>query len=168
MNTKANQQISIGVAMVFRDFKGKRQWFIVRQKEEDDWELPKVTVRKGESSVRSVIRITGEQAGMTVRVLEEAGRASSSTIINGKSIPQKIYYYLMVQKSGGLDPIGFQEFQWLEYGQAVKKVTVKRDKEMFVEAKNVLKEWEKNHKKQLDEPEEEEMIEEEPEVEEEV
>ncbi len=168
MNTKTNQQISIGVAMVFRDFKGKRQWFIVRQKEEDDWELPKVTVRKGESSVRSVIRLTGEQAGMTVRVLEEAGRASSSTIINGKSIPQKIYYYLMVQKSGGLDPIGFQEFQWLEYGQAVKKVTVKRDKEMFLEAKNVLKEWEKNHKKQLDEPEEEEMIEEEPEVEEEI
>jgi len=159
MNTKANQQISIGVAMVFRDFKGKRQWFIVRQKEEDDWELPKVTVRKGESSVRSVIRITGEQAGMTVRVLEEAGRASSSTIINGKSIPQKIYYYLMVQKSGGLDPIGFQEFQWLEYGQAVKKVTVKRDKEMFVNAKTVLKEWEKTHKKQLDEPEEEEEVE---------
>ncbi len=168
MNTKANQQISIGVALVFRDNHGKRQWFVVRQKEEDAWELAKVTVRKGESSVRSVIRLTGEQAGMTVRVLEEAGRASSSTIINGKSIPQKTYYYLMVQKSGGLDPIGFFDFQWLEYSQAVKKVTLKKDKEMFKAAKDVLKEWEKTHKKQLEEPEEEEMVEEEQEKEEEI
>lgn len=161
MNSKQNQQILIGVALVFRDINKKRQWFVVRQKEDGDWELPKVTVRRGESSVRSVIRLTGEQAGMTVRVLEEAGRASASTIINGKSIPQKIYYYLMVQKSGGLDPIGFVDFQWLEYAKAVKKVTLKKDKEMFAEAKAVLKEWEKTHKKQLLEPEEEvEIIEE--------
>ncbi len=155
MNTKANQQISIGVALVFRDNHGKRQWFLVKAKEGDDWELPKVTVRKGESSVRSVIRLTGEQAGMTVRVLEEAGRSSSNVIVNAKSIPQKTYYYLMVQKSGGLDPIGFVDFQWLEYGQAVKKVSLKKDKEMFSQAKDTLKEWEKTHKKQLDEPEEE-------------
>ena len=141
--------------MVFRDFKGKRQWFLVKAKEGDDWELAKVTVRKGESSVRSVIRLTGEQAGMTTRVLEEAGRASASVIINGKSIPQKTYYYLMVQKSGGLDPIGFSDFEWLEYGQAVKKATLKKDKEMFQAAKEVLKEWEKTHKNQLNEPEEE-------------
>jgi 8-oxo-dGTP pyrophosphatase MutT (NUDIX family) len=161
MNAKQNQQILTGVGLVFRDNNKKRQWFVVKQKEDGDWELPKVTVRRGESSVRSVIRLTGEQAGMTVRVLEEAGRASASTIINGKSIPQKIYYYLMVQKSGGLDPIGFVDFQWLEYAKAVKKVTQKKDKEMFLEAKNVLKEWEKTHKKQLQEPEEEvEIIEE--------
>ncbi|HTK03685.1 MAG TPA: NUDIX domain-containing protein [Alphaproteobacteria bacterium] len=157
MNTKPNQQISIGVALVFRDFHGKRQWFLVKQKEGDEWELPKVTVRKGESSVRSVIRLTGEQAGMTVRVLEEAGRTSSSVVVNNKSIPQKTYYYLMVQKSGGLDPIGFSDFQWLEYGQALKKVILKKDKEIFADAKVILKEWEKTHKKQLDEPEEEEL-----------
>ncbi len=162
MNTKQNQQISIGVALVFRDNHGKRQWFIVKQKEGDEWELAKVTVRKGESSVRSVIRLTGEQAGMTTRVLEEVGRASSSVVINGKSIPQKTYYYLMVQKSGGLDPIGFSDFQWLEYSQAVKKVNLKKDKDIFAEAKTLLKEWEKTHKNQLNQEEEEpDLVEEE-------
>ncbi|HET7098978.1 MAG TPA: NUDIX domain-containing protein [Patescibacteria group bacterium] len=147
MNTKANQQILIGAAIVFRDYRGKTQYMLVKQKEGDDWEIPKVTVRKGESSVRSVIRMTGEQAGMTARVLEEAGRSTGTIIINNKAVPQKFYYYLMIQKAGGQDAIGFNDFQWVEYGQAVKKVSLKRDKEMFKNGRDVLKVWEKTHNK---------------------
>jgi len=149
MITKQAQQILIGGAMVFRDNRGRRQFLIVKQKEDSDWELPKVTVRKGESSVRAVIRMTSEQAGMSARVLEEAGRATGTTIINAKSIPQKYYYYLMLQKAGGTEVIGFFDFQWLEYGQALKKIVLKREKEMFKGGHGVLKEWEKTHKKQL-------------------
>lgn len=149
MITKQNQQILIGGAIVFRDNRGKRQFLVVKQKEGDEWEIPKVTVRKGESSVRAVIRMTSEQAGMSARVLEEAGRATGTTIINAKSIPQKFYYYLMLQKAGGVDVIGFSEFQWVEYGVALKKLASKRDKEMFKSGRDVLKEWEKTHKKQL-------------------
>lgn len=150
MNAKVNQQISIGGAIVFRDNRGKRQFLVVKHKEEDDWELPKVTVRRGESSVRAAIRLTGEQAGMSARILEEAGRYSSTVVVNGKSVPQKFYYYLMVLKAGGTDAIGFNDFQWLEHAAAVKKVSLKKEKEMLKEAKDVLKEWEKTHsKKQL-------------------
>ncbi len=147
MNTKANQQILIGGAVVFRDRKGKNQFMLVKQKEGDDWEIPKVTVRKGESSVRAAIRMTGEQAGMTARVLEEAGRSTGTTMVNNKSIPQKYYYYLMINKAGGQDPIGFQETAWLEYALAVKKLASKRDKEMLKGGRDVLKEWEKTHNK---------------------
>lgn len=147
MVSKQNQQILIGGAIIFRDNRGKRQFLVVKQKEGDDWEIPKVTVRKGESSVRAVIRLTGEQAGMTAKVLEEAGRATGSTIINAKSIPQKYYYYLMMLKAGGSDAIGFNDVQWLEYAAVVKKVALKREKDMFKSAKDVLKEWEKTHNK---------------------
>ena len=144
MNNK-NQQISIGGAIILRDNHGKKQYLIVQQKEDEDWEIPKVTVRRGESSVRAVIRMTTEQAGMSTRVLEEAGRTSGSTIVNGKSVQQKYYYYLMIQKAGGADIIGFADFKWVEFGDAVKKVALKRDKEMLKSAKDVLKEWEKTH-----------------------
>lgn len=147
MISKQNQQILIGGAIIFRDNRGKRQFLVVKQKEGDDWEIPKVTVRKGESSVRAVIRLTGEQAGMTAKVLEEAGRATGSTIINAKSIPQKYYYYLMMLKAGGAEAIGFNDVQWLEYAAVVKKVSLKREKDMFKGAKDVLKEWEKTHNK---------------------
>ena len=146
MNNKNNQQITIGGAIVFRDNRGKRQFLLVKTKEDGDWEIPKVIVRKGESSVRSVIRLTGEQGGMTVRVLEEAGRSTGTTILNGKSIPQKYYYYLMLQKGGSGELIGFVEFKWLEYAEAVKKVPLKREKDMFNQAREVLKLWEKAHK----------------------
>ena len=148
MNIKNDQQISIGGAVVFRGNRGKTQFMLVKQKEEGDWEIPKVTVRKGESSVRAVIRMMGEQAGMTVRVLEEASRSTGNAVINGKSVSQKFYYYLMISKAGGLDAIGFHDFQWLEYGKVVKKVVLKKEKDVFRSAREVLKEWEKTHKNQ--------------------
>lgn len=147
MRNNKNQQISIGGAVVFRDNRGKRQWLVVKQKEDSDWELPKVTVRKGESSVRSVIRLTAEQAGMSAQVLEEAGRSSGTTIINARSVPQRYYYYLMLLRAGGGEAIGFGDFKWLEYGDASKKILLKREKEMLKGAKDVLKEWEKTHDK---------------------
>ena len=146
MNNKNNQQMVIGGAIVFRDNHGKRQYLLVKVKEDGDWEIPKVVVRKGESSVRAVIRLTGEQGGMTTRVLEEAGRSTGTTILNGKSIPQKYYYYILLQKGGSSDLIGFMEFKWLEYSEAVKKVPLKREKDMFKLGREVLKEWEKTHK----------------------
>jgi 8-oxo-dGTP pyrophosphatase MutT (NUDIX family) len=149
MNTKNEQQISIGEAVVFRDNRGKRQYLIAKVKEDDDWEIPRVTVRKGESSVRSVIRLMAEQGGMTVRVLEEAGRISGNVIVNNKSIPQKYYYYLMLQKGGTSELIGFHEYKWMEFSDAIKKVVLKRDKDMFKLAREVLKQWEKTHKIKL-------------------
>jgi 8-oxo-dGTP pyrophosphatase MutT (NUDIX family) len=143
-NTK-NQQIIIGGAVIFRENRGKRQFLLVRQKENENWEIPKVTVRRGESSVRAVIRLASEQGGMAVRVLEEAGRFAGSTIVNAKPVPQKFYYYLMLQKGGSSELIGFDEFKWLDYSDALKKIGLKREKDMLDEAKNVLKEWEKTH-----------------------
>lgn len=145
-NNKNNQQILIGGAIVFRDNRGKRQFLLVKTKEDGDWEIPKVTVRRGESSVRAVIRLTGEQGGITARVLEEAGRYSGNTVVNGNSIPQKHYYYLMLQKGGPSEMIGFQDFKWMEAGNVNKNLYSKKEKEMFKSAREVLKEWETTHK----------------------
>lgn len=146
MNTKNNQQILIGGAIVFKDNHGKRQFLVVKSKEDGNWELPKVTVRRGESSVRAVIRLTGEQGGITARILEEAGRYVGNTIVNGNSISQKFYYYLMLQKGGSSEMIGFCDYKWMEPGDIVKKLESKKEIEMFKSGREVLKEWEKTHK----------------------
>lgn len=119
---------------------------LVKTKEGGDWEIPKVTVRRGESSVRSVIRLTGEQGGITARILEEAGRYTLNTVINGTPIVQKYYFYLMLQKGGSSDLIGFQEFKWLEAADVLKKLSSKKEKEMIKSGREVLKEWEASHK----------------------
>lgn len=149
MNAKNNQQTLIGGAIVFKDTRTKRQYLLVKTKEDGDWEIPKVTVRRGESSVRAVIRLTGEQGGITARVLEEAGRFVGNTVINGNAVSQKYYYYLMLQKGGPSEMIGFNEFKWMESPDILKKLVSKKEKEMFKSAKEVLKEWETTHKVKL-------------------
>lgn len=145
MKNSKNQLILIGGAVIMRENRGKKQYLLVKNKDQKDWEIAKVTVRKGESSVRSVIRLTGEQGGMSARVLEEAGRSTGTVVMNGKSIPQKYYYYLMFQKGGPSELLGFDEVKWLEHPEALKKLAQKRDKEMLKSAKEVLKVWEKTH-----------------------
>ena len=141
-----NSQITIGGAVVFKDSRRKRTWFVVRQGQEAKWEIPKVTVRRGESSVRSVLRLTGEMAGMGAKGLEEAGRSSGIAMMNGKSIPQKFYYYLLEHKSGD-DFYGFEDYQWMEYSKALKTLELKREKDMLRSAKEVLQKWEKERQK---------------------
>jgi 8-oxo-dGTP pyrophosphatase MutT (NUDIX family) len=145
-NSKANQQVSIGGAIVFRDNRKKRLFLLVKTNEGGDWEIPKVTVRRGESSVRAVIRMTGEQGGITARVLEEAGRFTTSIVVNGNAVSQKLYYYLMLQKGGPSEMIGFHEFKWFEASDVVSKLASKKEKEMFKLGREVLKEWETTHK----------------------
>jgi hypothetical protein len=142
-----NNTILIGGAIIFKDYRGKRTFLLVKLEKESDWEIPKITVRKGESSVRAVIRMTGELAGMNAKVLEEAIRATGATTINGRLISQKYYYYLMMLKAGGSEALGFADHKWFDYSKALKLVTLKREKDALKAAKDVLKEWEKIHNK---------------------
>lgn len=137
-----NNQIIVGGAIVFREVRGKKQYFLAKLGEEDKWEFPKVNARRGESSVRASLRMMGEMAGMNAKILEEAGRANALLSLNGKSVPQRFYYYLMSYKAGG-EVLGFQDYAWLEYSEALKKLYLKREKDMLKGARDALKKWEK-------------------------
>jgi hypothetical protein len=122
------QIILISGACLFKQSRGKVYWLVVKNTQEAGWEFPKATVRRGESSVRAILRVLGELAGMSVRVLEEVGRASTSTVINGKTMPQKFIYYLLIFKSSAGEILGFTDYEWLEHGKALKKLELKREK----------------------------------------
>lgn len=145
--------------VLFREQNGKVSWFITKHNEKNEWELPKVVVRKGESSVRAVIRIMGEKGGMTTRVLEEAGRTSATVTTDNKTSPQKTFFYLMMLRSGSSDTIGFGEYAWLEYPKAASRLTSKKEKSILKSAKELLKAWKKERKNHPEEEEEEEPIE---------
>ncbi len=134
-----NDNVLVGCAVIYQRVKGKEpQWFIVKSSEEGDWELPKTIVRRGESSVRSVIRLTQEQASMRTKILEEVGRASGAARVNGKAVNQKYLYYLMHCKDTG-EIMAFTEFKWVDHKAAMKAVPLKRDQNMLKDAKQMLK-----------------------------
>ncbi|MBU0999742.1 NUDIX domain-containing protein [Patescibacteria group bacterium] len=140
-----NNNISIGGAIVYKEGRSKRSYWIVADKE-DNWEIPKVTVRRGESSVRATIRMTSEIVGMNAKVLEEVGRHSAVVLVNGKTIPQKTYYYLLQLKTAG-EIMGFEKYRWMDFKKATKAVELKREKEALKSAEELIKKWEKERKK---------------------
>lgn len=140
-----NNNISIGGALVYKEGRGKRFYWIVADKD-GNWEIPKVTVRRGESSVRAVVRMTSEIVGMNARILEEVGRHSGVVLVNGKAAPQKTYYYLMILKTAG-EIMGFEKYQWMDIKKATKLVELKREKDVLRQAEELVKKWEKERKK---------------------
>jgi len=144
MATK-NNPISIGGAVVYKESRGKRFFWLIGT-EGNGWEIPKVTARRGESSVRAALRMAGETAGMNTKVLEEVGRHSTMVLVNGKPIAQRLYYYLLVFKSAG-EVLGFTKSQWMNYKKALKAITLKREKEVLKSAEDLLRQWDRERKK---------------------
>jgi len=140
-----NNNISIGGAVVYKEGRGKRYYWIVADKD-GNWEIPKVTVRRGESSVRAVIRMTSEIVGTNAKILEEVGRHSAVVLVNGKATPQKIYYYLLFLKAVE-EIMGFEKYQWMDFKKATKALELKREKDALKNAEELIKKWEKEKKK---------------------
>jgi len=136
----------VSVPVVFKKDKGKKEWFLVVHEKDGDWELPKTTVRKAESSVRAAIRVMAEQGGIKAKVLEEAGRSGGATRVNNKLVAQRFIYYLMSTKDSG-EMLGFLDGGWFEYRSAVKKLKTKRDRQMLKEALKIAKEIEERRLK---------------------
>jgi ADP-ribose pyrophosphatase YjhB (NUDIX family) len=147
MNT--TNQILISAAAVYKEHANGRRWLLVKQSAEEGWEIPKTLVRKVESSVRAILRVLGEQGGMTVRVLEEAGRAGGITTVNGRTIPQRHIYYLAKLQTSQGELIGFEDSAWFDYAKAIRKLSSKRERAMLKAARNELREWLKRRKKKL-------------------
>ena len=155
--------VLISGAIVYRAIKGKKRWFLARQSEDGDWEIPKIIARKAESSARAAMRLMLEQGGgMDTQVLEEAGRAGGSATINGKVVSQRHLYYIMLfkEKEEGEGegegekkeekiediPVEFEEHGWFEYAQAVRKLRSKRERLMIKQGRKELRKWEKAEK----------------------
>ena len=146
MNTIKDKEQLVGVGAIYKLSKGKPIWFVCKLNEESPWELPRTVVRRGESSVRSILRLTVEQGQMRARVLEEVTRATVVAKTGGRAITQKHIYYLLVQKDAG-EIIGFGQIQWVDYARAVKKLASKKDQAALKIARDLLKELDKKSKK---------------------
>jgi hypothetical protein len=152
MNLNVNKNmVLVSGACIFKEVRGNIKWFVVKQNDEDNWEIPKVLVRKGESSVRGALRMMGEKGNMTTRVLEEAGRFGGITTVNGKKLPQRYIYYLMLSRASSGEAIGFTENAWLEYKKAIKILNSKREKSVLkqasIELSRIKKKGMKNKRK---------------------
>lgn len=140
-----NGELLVGAVVIFKEGKGKKL-FLLSKNINGDWEILKTTARRGESSVRAVIRYATEQGNMSARVLDEIGRVSTTATINSKTVNQKIIYYLMYYKSGA-EVMGLGDTSWVDLQSGIKKLKVKKEKDFLKTANEMAKDWTKNRKK---------------------
>jgi len=139
-------EVTVAAAIVYKLAKGKILWFLIKESDDNGWEIPRTNARRGESSVRAVIRMMAEQGGMEAKVLEEAGRAGGAVKVKERLMTQRTYYYLMEARESG-EVLGFTETEWFDYGQATRKLTSKREQGMLREASKILKVLQKKAQK---------------------
>lgn len=142
---KNTGEILVGGAVIFKEGKGKN-FFMLTKNSDGEFEILKSTVRRGESSVRSVIRYTSEQGNMNTKVLDEVGRGTSVGTVNNKSVTYKYIYYLLLFKAG-IEIAGVGDVSWFDYGTAARKLKLKREKDMLKTASQMVKDWQKKKKK---------------------
>lgn len=123
---------------VFKRRNGSPVWLVVKKAAKGEWELPKGSVRRGESSVASILRVMREDAGLIMEVLEEAGRTTISA--------EKAIFYLGERISAIPAENVYKQEKWLPYIQAKKSLGLEREKKMLVQANEVLKEWTRRQK----------------------
>ena len=141
-----NNPILLSGAVISKRAKnGKVCWLIIKQNKDQGWEIAKVAVKKGESSVRAAVRLMGEKGVMDAKVLEEAGRYGGTVVVNGKRIAKRVLYYVMIQMSSG-EIAGFEDFSWAEPATAIRKLELKIEKDMLRNARKELKIWTRENK----------------------
>lgn len=133
-------------AATYRRKNGRTEWLIVKQQDTGGWELPKDNVRRAESSVRAAIRALADKAGIRGRVLEEAGRATVNTTVDGQPLDQKHIFYLMRQLSSEDSGSLYAEERWAPYSSARRSLSLAREKRILRQANDTLKLWRKAKK----------------------
>ena len=135
----ASQVRLVSAALVYKKDGSDTLWFLVKDKEDGDWEIPKTVARSGESSVRASVRAMGEQGGMRIKVLEEVGRHGGAAKVGDKIVTQRTIYYLIAHKEGQ-EVLGYAGAEWVEHSAALRKVGAKLDREMLKDARALLTE----------------------------
>ena len=142
MAAKEKRVLISAVAVYKKAGNGRTYWFLVKHGNDPDWQLPKVAVRRAESSVRASMRNMAEAGGMDIQVLEEAGRYGGTTTVNGNVLPKSTIYYLAKFLNGG-EVLAFDDSSWFEYSNALKSLKTKSEKETFKNAQKLLKVYRK-------------------------
>lgn len=134
-----DDEILVAGSAVCKQRAGKTYWLLVRPGKEDSLQLPKVIVRRGESSVRAAIRSVSEMAGIRGKVLEEAGRTTVFSTRDGKSLFRRIIYYLMQQRGKDENAPTARVF-WSEFIRARSKLS-SLEQRILAQARTTLTEW---------------------------
>ena len=127
-----NKESSAG-AVVFR--KGKETVYLILKYEEGHWDFPKGNIEEGETDEETIKREVMEETGIDdIAIIKEfREKIHYFYMLNDELVSKEVVFHLAETEKDKIK-LSFEhmDFKWLNFEEAMKKLT-------FENAKNVLK-----------------------------
>ncbi len=142
-------------AIIFRtDEKTKQPKYLLLHYGAGHWDFVKGHVEKGESEEETLLREAEEESGLTDLKVISGFRHKISYFYkkDGKTIPKDVIFFLAQTAAAEKEvKLSFEhsEYVWLEFEEAIKKVTYNSGKEVLKKAQKSLTNYSKQKKLQF-------------------
>ena len=127
-------------AIVFREIMGERRFLLIKNKRSTNWGFPKGHVEKGEDEKMTARREVLEETGIHIDILD-GFRYKSEYTIQGR-IEKSVALFLATTKDVKtiIQPEEIEDYVWLDYDRAVKRLRYANDKDILYRAKRFIEE----------------------------
>ena len=127
-------------AIVFREIMGERRFLLIKNKRSTNWGFPKGHVEKGEDDKTTARREVLEETGIHIDIID-GFRYKSEYTIQGR-IEKSVTLFLATTKDVKtiIQPEEIQDYVWLDYDKAIKRLRYANDKDILYRAKQFIDE----------------------------
>lgn len=126
--------------VVFRRLNGI-DYLLIKHKEKDGghWFFPKGHVKEGESEEETALREIYEEIGLKVKILENF-RETYPYFDNINNVDKVVVFFLCESESSEVNqcPVEVEECAWLNFKDALERLTHKNSKEVLKKADSFL------------------------------
>jgi len=140
--------------IVFRKKDNKVEIIVAQHSQHHGWVFPKGLIDKRskikdqkskitekETKEEAALREVKEETGVDGKILKELTPITYWYVFEGEKIKKTVYYYLMEYMSGDVKNHDFEmeNVEWLPKEKVEERLTYKSDKEVWREAKELIK-----------------------------
>ena len=125
-------------AIVFRKINDDYRYLVIKNKRSAHWSFPKGHVEEGESDEETALREVLEESGLHIEIIP-GFITTSEYLIQGKvEKTVNIYVAKTSDTNTKIQESEIEDYSWLSYEQAIKRLKFENDKKILTDARNFL------------------------------
>jgi bis(5'-nucleosidyl)-tetraphosphatase len=126
-------------AVIFREHKDEIQYLIISHVSDGHWCFPKGHGEKKETEEETAIREVSEETGLKVKLFADFRTEISYS--PKENVSKKVVFFLARVKKPvvNIQVEEISDFKWLNYEDAINRITYDGSKEVLIKADNYIK-----------------------------
>lgn len=126
-------------AIVFRKINDEYRYLVIKNRRSIHWSFPKGHVEKGETDEDTALREVLEESGLHIEIIPGFKTTSQYQIQGRVEKTVNIYVARTDDTSTVIQESEIEDYSWLTYDAAIKRLRFDNDKKILTEARDFLK-----------------------------